>query len=654
MSHFIINTEYGRLIFFITYNLAFMIALALFIIKNRASGNPLTKTWLTAASGTLFFILGLYYSTVPPQELLSLFQGKGLAEHHEKNLVGGVAGLLLGVLIAARWLRLRKGVLDDFAIALPLGMAVHRIGCFFTGCCFGRPAELPWSVCYPSGSQAFCAHPADLVALPEIRLSLPVHPVQLYEVILCLAIMFIVWKVRKRFRAPGNLFRFSMILYGLMWFGCEFFRDPAGVYIAGKTILGLRLIQWILLASVLMFVMVFWYMERNVRDVKEKEEAAETSGLLRIASFAVLLGVLFVVLKNRIELIDKLLISLLLFPGVLMTGWKIYQRTTVPQYRFLLVAISVSGFVFISQVYVPVNKEEKVKYTEIGFTGMWNGFSNTVQKAVRGYDQCGAMNYNFGWGENHRHNILLAGFHYADNHVKSKYNRTALYVNGFLGVENETGINCNYSSQRFTGAVNLGGRFDWQYFGFRAGIWLGAFQMTGLPNNFNEGNNYIRVFGLQSHHKNKVGEYSGNFEEIYFFPQIGIRVGPADIFFLNLHLAEVNPATAAPVLFQAGVGTGFGKVNGPMFETGISTIGFYLHGGYLIDEKFLVSAYLSNNLGLKIAGTYDNTCVSVGLQYRFGYKTVKKEHHEAPQAFPGLKNFNRKKDTVPDTLKKTQ
>lgn len=626
MSHLVLNTENGRIIFFITYNLAFLLALAIFIVRNRAHGNSLPNTLLTAASGTLFFVLGMHFFSISPEEIKGFFQGQGLSLHYEKNLLGGVAGLLVGVLLAARCLRLKKGVLDDFALALPLGMVIHRIGCLATGCCFGRQADLPWSVCYTSGSQAFHEHPGNMLSPAGIPVSLPVHPVQLYEAMLGLFIVVIVWKMQSRFRAPGNLFRFSMILYCLMWFGCEFFRDQAGVYVAGQMFLGLRMIQWYLLAVILIFALFLGIREIMFSHDPGQKPVPGKYSLQRIILFMGFLSLLFLAVRNRIELMDKLLICLMLVPGVLVSCWYLYRSVTIPQYRLLLIAIFLSGPLFMSQVIAPPKKGEHVKYTEIGITGMWNGFSNTVQKAIGSMEDCnGHMSYDFGTSEDHRHNVWLGGIQFSSNTVRSNFKTNAFYFNLFAGGDQETGIGKQFDQLKLMVGINPGWRFDWRAFGLRTGIWLGAFQMAGIPNDFqNGGLSVARIAGFQSPKKNKKGDYSGNFQELYFFPQIGLRAGPADICYLNLHLAEVNPATAAPILFQAGIGSGLGKSNGSSVEAGISTIGVYLHGNILIRNQFLVSAYVSNNLGIPVCNTYDNTCVSIGLHYRFGKKTGNK------------------------------
>ncbi|CAN5902393.1 hypothetical protein BH11MYX4_BH11MYX4_52580 [soil metagenome] len=103
---------------------------------------------------------------------------------------GALLGLVVGhvVLARARGLSGRRA-LD--ALAAPIGamIAVARSGCFFAGCDFGKPTNAAWALAYPRWTPAFRAQlDAGLVGAAANR-TLPVHPTQLYEVIVGLVIL---------------------------------------------------------------------------------------------------------------------------------------------------------------------------------------------------------------------------------------------------------------------------------------------------------------------------------------------------------------------------------------------------------------------------------------------------------------------------------
>ena len=152
---------------------------------------------------------------------------------------GGVFfGGLVAALVVAAWYMRRAALpplltADTFAPAIALGHSIGRVGCFLAGCCWGRPAELPWSVTFTKP----LAH--ELVGVP---LGVPLHPTQIYESMAELIIFMI---LLLRFRRPhrdGSIIGLYLVLYSAFRFCVEFVRDPADLsYPLGGP---LSLTQW--------------------------------------------------------------------------------------------------------------------------------------------------------------------------------------------------------------------------------------------------------------------------------------------------------------------------------------------------------------------------------------------------------------------------
>lgn len=100
---------------------------------------------------------------------------------------GGLLGAVLAGLMFARirGLSFMRGA-DYYAVAIPMGHAIGRIGCFFTGCCSGRPP----------------------------------HPVQLYEslglALIALVCRVVLTRVAAEKAQAGTAFRCYLVLYGLL------------------------------------------------------------------------------------------------------------------------------------------------------------------------------------------------------------------------------------------------------------------------------------------------------------------------------------------------------------------------------------------------------------------------------------------------------
>lgn len=134
---------------------------------------------------------------------------------------GGVfyGGLLLA-LAAGYWLMRRDDLppaatLDCFAPGLALGQALGRIGCFAAGCCWGNECDRPWAVTFrdPEANR-----------LTGVPLMVSLHPTQIYEAILYLAVFAAVyWRFRKT-HAPGAVMGWYLVLAASARFLVEFFR----------------------------------------------------------------------------------------------------------------------------------------------------------------------------------------------------------------------------------------------------------------------------------------------------------------------------------------------------------------------------------------------------------------------------------------------
>ena len=91
-----------------------------------------------------------------------------------------------------------------FALALPAGEAVGRIGCFFNGCCYGTVCDLPWAVEQHGALR---------------------HTAQLYTALISLGIFLLLLKYRAKLPREGDLFKLYLLLFGSSRFLLEFLRQ---------------------------------------------------------------------------------------------------------------------------------------------------------------------------------------------------------------------------------------------------------------------------------------------------------------------------------------------------------------------------------------------------------------------------------------------
>ncbi|PCI06679.1 MAG: prolipoprotein diacylglyceryl transferase [Flavobacteriaceae bacterium] len=107
-------------------------------------------------------------------------------------------------------------MLDILAITTTIVHVIGRMGCFFAGCCYGKPTDSFMGMDFPRTKGVL------------------VHPSQLYEIVGLLSIMIILFIVKKKKQFQGQIFLIYIALYAIVRGFLEFFRgDNRGFIIDG-------------------------------------------------------------------------------------------------------------------------------------------------------------------------------------------------------------------------------------------------------------------------------------------------------------------------------------------------------------------------------------------------------------------------------------
>lgn len=140
--------------------------------------------------------------------ILRLWEG-GLSFH------GGFFLAFPAFLAFLWWKRLPILETSDIAApVLPFAMAIVRLGCLGTGCCYGSPTQLPWGVQLTNSS-----------FMPAVLAHEHLHPVPLYEILALLGLGFFLFREFCLRRAPvGTLGILSIFLYAWIRLGLDFLR----------------------------------------------------------------------------------------------------------------------------------------------------------------------------------------------------------------------------------------------------------------------------------------------------------------------------------------------------------------------------------------------------------------------------------------------
>jgi phosphatidylglycerol:prolipoprotein diacylglycerol transferase len=132
---------------------------------------------------------------------------------------GGFIGSSLATILYARFKALPLWRLSDvLSPSIALGSVFGRVGCLMNGCCYGRECHLPWAIHFPAGHQTY----------PH-----GVHPTQVYDSLLNLALyLALVWLYRRK-KFDGEVFAAFLIGYAAFRFLVELFRGDYPQYYLG-------------------------------------------------------------------------------------------------------------------------------------------------------------------------------------------------------------------------------------------------------------------------------------------------------------------------------------------------------------------------------------------------------------------------------------
>lgn len=119
-----------------------------------------------------------------------------------KSVLGGLLGGYAGVELAKKLVGHKSSTGDAFALVLPFGLALGRVGCWFHGCCLGKSGY------------------AGVFAVRGDR-----WPAPLVEGVFQLVMLVVIGVLHRRGMLRDRLIFVFFIAYGLFRFAHEFMRD---------------------------------------------------------------------------------------------------------------------------------------------------------------------------------------------------------------------------------------------------------------------------------------------------------------------------------------------------------------------------------------------------------------------------------------------
>ncbi|WP_395750054.1 prolipoprotein diacylglyceryl transferase [Prosthecobacter sp.] len=157
-----------------------------------------------------------------------------------KSVLGGLLGAYAGVEWVKHLVGHRSSTGDAFAVIVPVGILLGRVGCYVNGCCLGRPV-----------AGVFAARDVQGVAR---------WPAPFVEGAFQVLVLVVILLLQRRGLLRDRLFFLYLAAYGVFRFVHEFMRDTPRIW------LGLSGYQFISAAMAVLGLFMMWRRTKSMRD----------------------------------------------------------------------------------------------------------------------------------------------------------------------------------------------------------------------------------------------------------------------------------------------------------------------------------------------------------------------------------------------------
>lgn len=595
----IIDIQNPSFLYNLFFSLAHIVSWVILIWYGQKHKYPKFQWLLIIVTGYICFTIGSHVLAVNAESFKMLFSGEGWPVSEGKSLVSGLLLAIPAMLLVKYLFKFNYAIFEPYAITLPLGIAIQRIGCLAAGCCYGKATELPWGISYNYGhSSHYMQWEQGLISSSELQ-ALPIHPVQIYEGILCLLIVGIILYLYKRKWMKDQLIYTSLFLYFIARFFTEFFRAEAAHTVGLNSYYGLNTVQWIVLILSLIYLYVL-IKKKSVSSISPgTEQGRKDISFKEYAWFILLFGMILTTPKFYSSL-ELLLLGLLFIPLSVLVFWRFFDPIKELKLRLATTSIFVLAFFSMSQN-SPVVQDSvtQKKYHKLSFGGLlgYNSMNNSyVTTNSTGGGGCGGpgtgpYTYTTTSVENQfndKYYLIGGGYSYVNKYTKNKkltvglgvsYARINENITSLINITDDTGLDTTFTIYTIDRKNNYAFspfiKMDFKLIGFGGGVVVGDFNL------FSPSQNTL-------------------LKQVTFLPQFHFRLGNLSTVWGEFNLSHrfPGPYPASEIEFLLGIGS----KNGNSVRFGVSSYHylvirpeFYIKGKLAIEPFIGIGGQLFNN-----------------------------------------------------------
>jgi prolipoprotein diacylglyceryltransferase len=606
--HIRMDISNGGLIYKIFYLLAFLTVYLILIYEGYKRKFPLLTWVLLLASIRLAEVIGTKIFSYSWEEWQFMFQNHTFLPNQEKTLFGCALIAVATYLFVRYLLNFKYPVWDTVAFAFPAAVSVQTIGCFFYGCCFGKPSSLPWAVQYPVMSLAhYHQFNSGLITNNDLY-SLPIHPVQLYGLFGGILVILLVMRFRRYWKADGSLLLSSVIFFALMRFGLEFFRDPLSNKSGAEILWIFKQVQWQYLTFAIIMTSLLIWREKSFK-AKSVIRPYKQPGLNTQIAFLFSLVIIILLLRNWFTIPELIALNIALLPAIFFVGHEVFKEFAALRFKWIYICSVILPLLLMSQTIPQTQVDTSLikKYKTYHTIG---GGLATGNYTDEGYTYTGEGCNVISNSQYFSQKYTAGGLGYSFTKENTQSDEIIKYgVNVFLGDYSQIRQSDNQEVSKFLFGFNPYIKYDVKWIGIGAGLHLG---------------NLVYTTGDTREETSNVPE-KGYFD-IPIFPQFYFRLGQQRIFFADFHLADQFPVSSPGLAFQTGIGSGFGLKNGFNLRLGASFLdegGIYISAYLPIKNRIVFEPmfqWTSSSAKTLYPVDLPEKQFSFALSYRFGHR----------------------------------
>lgn len=435
-----------------------------------------------------------------------------------KTSLGAIAGGTVGLAAAALWLRIPvASALDTSALALPLGGAVVRIGCYLAGCCHGT--ETGFS-------------------------AMPVHPTQLYEAAMYVALAAGLERWQRRPRRAGTAILLAIAGIAIVRFVVEFVR-------VGESIGPLTLAQWVV-APAAIVALAWGYRRERSRPTNRSPKNLQPAAHWKPLALVLTCAAVAMIFSRQLSALETAVIVMAITAALVAVAHR--MRGALP-----------IGMSVLALQMPPANAEGDYprKYRTFG-----GGLSAGAFTARHTGENCEGQEFE-SWTRSRR--FAAAGVEGGFRSQQSRTRGNGVRFGAFGGTDHASAANVEAGTPPRPASYNtmirglsIAGDADWKYVGLSAGGMFGTLVTA-------------------------TDREAGPRTEFTSFGTAGIRLGPTVGPSLDIRVGDTRPSPSPGPL--AVVGIAIGDSLGNQLRIGGSEMGFVVSGRRFVSTRTEVMPY---------------------------------------------------------------